>query len=225
MLTATKIEVLKKTELFGPLLRSQDKVFPDVCGERKLDRGETLFFEGDEAKGLYVIARGSLRSYRENSEGREQVLLIEKAGTTVGEVPMFDDKPYHSTVVANEDSEVLFILKSEVKRLCSRHPAIALAALKLLASRFRETASLAESLSLKTVDQRLAAFLLREFKEKAVKKLKLPNNSAIAANLGSVREVVSRAFAKLEQDEFISIDGHHDVTLLDGEGLTAFAGA
>ena len=225
MLTANKIEVLKKTELFGPLLRSQDKVFPDVCGERSLDRGETLFFAGEEAKGLYVIAKGSLRSYRENSEGREQVLLIEKAGTTVGEVPMFDDKPYHSTVVANEDSEVLFILKNEIKRLCSNHPTIALAALKILASRFRETAALAESLSLKTVNQRLAAFLLREFKEKALKKIKLPNNSAIAANLGSVREVVSRAFAKLEYDEFILIDGHHNITLLDEEGLTSFAGA
>lgn len=225
MLSANKIEVLKKTDLFGLFLRSQDKVFPDVCGERRLNKGETLFSEGEKAKGLYVIARGSLRSYRVNSEGREQVLLIERAGTTVGEVPMFDDKPYHSTVVANEDSEVLFILKNEVKRLCSNHPSIAFAALKLLASRFRETAALAESLSLKRVDQRLAAFLLREFKERALKKLKLPTNSAIAANLGSVREVVSRAFAKLEHDVFISIDGHRNVTLLDEEGLAGFAAA
>jgi CRP-like cAMP-binding protein len=224
MLSANKIEVLKKTELFGPFLRSQNKVFPDVWGERRLKRGETLFFAGEEAKGFYVIAKGSFSSYRENSEGREQVLLIEKAGATVGEVPMFDDKPYHSTVVANEDSEVLFILKNEVKRLCSNHPAVALAALKLLASRFRETAALAESLSLKTVDQRLAAFLLKESKEKALKKLKLPTNSTIAANLGTVREVVSRAFSKLENDLFISIDGHHNVTLLDEEGLTGFAG-
>lgn len=223
MFVADRIDVLKKTDLFGPLLRSQDKVFPGVCGERRLNRGETLFFAGEEAKGLYVVVRGSLRSYRENSEGREQVILIEKAGTTVGEVPMFDDKPYHSTVVANEESEVLFIPKNEVKRLCSSHPALALAALRLLAARFRETAALAESLALKTVDQRLAAFLLREFREKRLKKLKLPTNSALAASLGTVREVVSRAFAKLERGKLILIDDHRNLSLLDENGLTDYA--
>lgn len=223
MISVDKVGVLKKTELFGPFLQSGSKVFPDVCGERKLNKGETLFFAGEEAKGLYVIARGSLRSYRENSEGREQVILIERAGTTVGEVPMFDDKPYHSTVVANEDSEVLFISKNEVRRLCSNHPAVALAALRLLAERFRETAALAESLSLKTVDQRLAAFLLREFKEKRLRKLKLPTISAIAAHLGSVREVVSRAFTKLENEKLVLIDDHRTLSLLDEERLADFA--
>lgn len=225
MLSTDRANVLKKTELFGSFLQSGAKVIPDVCGERRLNKGETLFFAGEEAKGLYVIARGSLRSYRENSDGREQVILIERAGTTVGEVAMFDDKPYHSTVVANEECEVLFISKGEIRRLCSSHPTLALAALRLLASRFRETAALAESLSLKTVGQRLAAFLLREFREKRLKKLKLPTNSAIAANLGSVREVVSRAFAKLEREKLVLIDEHRNVALLDEEGLADFAAA
>lgn len=224
MVAMNKIEALKKTELFSPLSATELKVLSDACVERRLSKGETLFTAGEEAKGLFVIVKGALRAYRENTEGREQVIHVEKEGTTIAEVPVFDDRPYPSSVVAEEDSEVLFISKSDVKRLCFSHPTIALAALKLLASRLRKTATLAESLSLREVDQRLAAFLLQEFKDKKLKKFKLPTNSIIAARLGSVREVVSRSFAKLEEEKLITVDEHHNVTLLNPEGLLAHAG-
>ena len=219
MALMNKIESLRKTELFGQLNEGELRVLAEACVEHRLQKGETLFSAGGEAKGLYVIAKGSLRAFRGNAEGREQIIHVEKAGTTIAEVPVFDDQPYPSTVVAEEESEVLFISKEDVKRLCRTHPAIALSALKLLAGRLRKTAALAESLSLKEVDQRLAAFLLREFKEKRLKKLKLPTNSALAARLGSVREVVSRAFAKLESEGIVKIDEHRNVQILDEEGL------
>lgn len=218
-----KTDALKKTELFGPLSEAEIKALAEACVVHPLKKGETLFNAGEEAKGLYVIAKGSLKAFRGNTEGREQVIHVERAGTTIAEVPVFDDKPYPSTVVAEEDSEVLFISKEDVKRLCLKHPAIALSALKLLAARLRRTAALAESLSLKEVDQRLAAFLLKEFKEKRLKKLKLPTNSVLAARLGSVREVVSRAFAKLEADGLIKVDEHRNAELLSEDGLKKYA--
>ncbi len=218
-----KIKGLKKTELFGSLNELELKSLAAACVDRKLRNGETLFVAGTEAKGLFVIVTGSLRALRGNTQGREQVIHIEKAGTTIAEVPMFDDKPYPSTVVAEEDSEVLFLSKEDVRRLCLKHPAIALAALKLMASRLRKTAALVESLSLKEVDQRLAAFLLQEFTDKRLKKLKLPTNPVIATRLGSVREVVSRAFTKLEERGLISLDKNREVTLLDQKGLRDYA--
>lgn len=219
-----KIEALRKTELFGRLSAGELTTLASACVEHKLKKGTILFSGGDEAKGLYVISKGSVRAFRENAEGREQIIHVEKAGTTIAEVPVFDDQPYPSTVMAEEDTEVLFISKEDIKRLCLKYHAIAFSALKLLASRLRKTAALAESLSLKEVDQRLASFLLKEFKEKRLKKMKLPTNSVLAARLGSVREVVSRAFTKLEEENLISIDEHHNVTLLDLEGLFDHAG-
>jgi len=200
-----------------------------ACVVRKLKAGEMLFSAGDPSKGLFVIAEGVFRAYRENLEGREQIIHTEKAVTTLAEVAVFDGKPYPSTVVAAEDGEVYFIPSRDVKRLCMSHPAIALAALKLLAKRVRKTAALAESLSLKEVDQRLAAYLLQEFKSRGVMKknkikLQLPIFTLIAARVGSVREVVSRAFSKLEKKKLISVDKKHMATLLNEKGLKNLAG-
>lgn len=219
-----KTEALKRTELFGHLAAKELNGVAETCMEYRLKKGEILFTAGDESRGLYVIASGSLRAFRANEEGREQTIHVEKAGTTIAEVPVFDDKPYPSTVVAEELSEVLFISKRDIKKLCLKYPAIALAALKLLAARLRKTAALAESISLREVDQRLAAFLMVEFKEKGTKKITVPSHAILASRLGSVREVVSRSLAKLEQEGLVSVDKKHIVILLNPEGLEDYAG-
>ncbi|HVZ79813.1 MAG TPA: Crp/Fnr family transcriptional regulator [bacterium] len=218
-----RIAALKRTEMFGSLGVKELGIVADSCVEKKLKKGAVLISAGEEAKGLYVITTGTLRAYRENTNGREQIIHIERAGTTIAEVPVFDGKPYPSSVIAEEESEVLFISKQDIQRLISEFPPIALAALKLLASRLRKTSVLAESLSLKEVDQRLAAFLLEEFRDKRLKKLKLPSVSTIAARLGSVREVVSRSFAKLEKEGYISVDKERYAVLSDPQGLEKFS--
>lgn len=219
-----KTEVLKRTELFRHLTDEELNGVAESCIEQQLKKGKILFNEGDECLGLYVIAAGSLMAFRSNKDGRKQIIYVEKAGTTIAEVPVFDNKPYHSTVAAEEPSEVLFISKNDVKNLCVKYPSVALSALKLLAERLRKTAALVESLSLREVDQRLATFLMAEFKEKGVKKMTVPSKTILASRLGSVREVVSRSFDKLEQEGLVSVDERHNVTLLNPQGLEDYAG-
>ena len=182
-----------------------------------------------DGRRLYVIAEGSVRAYRESLDGREQVIHVERAGATVAEVPMFDDGAYPSTVAADEDSIILFIDKRDFRNLCLSHPAIALAALKILAIRLRKCAALVEDLSLHEVDQRLARLLLSEARsrgrrtEKGIELDLVLSNQQIAARIGTVREVVSRALSRLQQNELISVSGRR-VTVIDEEALKAFVG-
>ena len=77
--------------------------------ERKLRQGQILFTAHDPANGLYVVLSGSVRAFRENIEGREQTIHVERAGGLLAEVAVFDGGPYPSSTVAEEDSEVLFL--------------------------------------------------------------------------------------------------------------------
>jgi CRP/FNR family transcriptional regulator len=223
-----KIAVLKTTPLFNPLSDTELRALAECCLEHRLSKGEVLFLEGDQAKGVFVIARGALKAFRESADGREQVIHVERAPATIAEIPVFDDQPYPSSVAAEEESLVYFIDKRDVKRLCLSHPAIALAALKLLAGRLRRCAALVETLSLKEVDQRLALFLLQEAKThgspfKSGLRYQLPPNTQVAARVGSVREVVSRALSKLQEHGLIDIDRNRQVTILDEKALRRYA--
>jgi CRP/FNR family transcriptional regulator len=156
------------------------------------------------------------------------VIHVEREGATIAELPVFDDNPYPTTVAAEEETVVLSLDKNDVRSLCLKHPQIALAALKMLAGRLRRCAELVEALSLHEVDQRLARWLLAEARARGrragagLEETLALTNQQIAALIGSVREVVSRALSRLQQNGFIQIDGRH-ITICDEQALKIFA--
>lgn len=223
-----KIAALRRTALFGELDERELRALSERAIERKLARNEILFVAGDEATGLFVIVERALRAFREGIDGREQVIHVERAGATIAELPVFDDQPYPSSVAAEEETRVLFSDKRDVKRLCMEHPQIAIAALKLLAGRLRRCAELVEALSLHEVDQSLAGWLLVEARARGKRtvsgyELTLAlTNQQIAARIGSVREVVSRALARLQNNGLIEVDGRR-VKIPEEEALAVYA--
>jgi len=224
-----KIAALRRTAIFGELDEATLQALAERAIERRLARDEVLFMAGEEARGLYVITEGALRAFRVGVDGREQVIHVERAPASIAEVPVFDDGIYPSTVAAEEDSTVLFLDKRDVRRLCLAHPEIALAALKVLAVRLRRCAELVEELSLREVGQRLASFLLAEAREKGKRtpegvRVELTlTNQQIAARIGTVREVISRALSRLQQGGLILVEGRH-LVIPDEGALAAYAG-
>jgi CRP/FNR family transcriptional regulator len=224
-----KVAALGRTALFKELDEGTLRALAARAIERRFKKDELLFVAGEEARGLFVIVEGAVRAFRESTDGREQVIHVERAGATVAEVPVFDDGAFPSTVAAETDSILLFIDKRDVRQLCLEHPQIALAALKVLAGRLRRCAELVETLSLREVGQRLARLLLVEARtggartsEGLAVTLSLTNQQ-IAARVGSVREVVSRALARLQQEKLIVLDGRR-LNIPDEAALAAYAG-
>jgi CRP-like cAMP-binding protein len=224
-----KKDLLKQTALFRDLEDPILEFLADGSVEKRLARDEILFLAGDEAAGLYVIVEGSVRAFRTGIDGREQVIHVERAVTTIAEVPVFDNGMYPSTVAADEPSRVLFVAKERVQAACLQHPQLALAAARLFASRLRQCAELVESLSLREVGQRLAQFLLEQAEKGGTAstqgisfRQELTHNQ-LAARIGTVREVVSRVMFRLQQQGLITSKGRQ-VTIPDRKALERYAG-
>ena len=170
---------------------------------------------------------GAVRAYRVGADGREQVIHVERAGATVGEVPVFDEGVYPSTVAGEEDTALLFLSAQDVRRVLSQRPAIALSALKVLARRLRNCASLVETLSLHDVDRRLARFLLLEARSRGTRvgggwEVEfILTHQQVASRIGTVREVVSRALSRLQQAGYVKSDGKK-LIMPDEKALNAY---
>lgn len=213
-----RTDALRKTQLFGNAPQEALRTLAKCAIERRLQSGEILFLSGDPARGLYVAVSGSLRAFRESEEGREQTIHVERAGATFAEVPVFDDGPYPSTVIAEEESLVLFLKKDDVRRFLLENPEAALSALNLMASRLRKVTLLLEQLSLQDVAQRLAVMLMEEASARGKLEdgvsFSLPDShQRIAARLGSVREVITRVLHRFIKEGIIEIRGHRTVIL------------
>jgi CRP/FNR family transcriptional regulator len=218
-----KIEGLQKTALFKGL--TADELTPLLSRSNVVDlkAGEILFLAGDPSTGLFVVLNGRTRAFRHSPDGREQIIHEDEPGSTFPEVSVFDDGPYPSSVVAVEDSQLLSIPKEEVRRFCLLFPQVALAALAVLSRRLRNATGMVEHLALREVTQRLAEYLLNRLQtNRTGKEFELDHtNQEIADLIGSVREVVSRGFARLQKHGWIEKRGRR-VVVVDEPGLSAY---
>lgn len=220
-----KVEALRRTPLFAQISENKLELLAARAVVRRLQRGEVLFTRGGIARGIYVVVSGMLRAFRESEGGREQTIHVERAGAVLGDVPVFDDGPYPSTVMAEENATVLLLEKEYVRKFLLENADVAFAALTVMAARLRKVTALVEELSLRDVAQRLAKMLLDEAaKSGAVEdgvsfSLATPHQR-IAAQLGSVREVITRHLGRLVEEQLIEVRGHR-IAIVNVAGLQA----
>lgn len=104
---------------------------------RNLEPEEILFMEGSSCSFYYQLVSGGLRWVNINEEGKEYLQTLIEPGQSVGELPLFDDKPYAATAISNMKSTVIRLHKSDFHNLLAEYPPIHLNFSRLLADRLR----------------------------------------------------------------------------------------
>jgi CRP-like cAMP-binding protein len=204
--------LLKNVAIFSSL--SDDElafVVPRLVA-RRFQADETIFTEGDACTGLYVVQTGNVRIFKSSAGGREHVLSIDGPGNSIAELPVFDGGSYPASALAVSDSTLLFFSRQDFQTLCLQHPQVALKVLRVIGGRLRRLVGIIEELSFTTVRERLIALLVRMAKAKGRANsdsvvLTIPdNNTELAAQIGTVRELVSRNLSRLQSEGLIQID-------------------
>jgi CRP/FNR family cyclic AMP-dependent transcriptional regulator len=218
------VDTLRRVPFFAVLPPETLKALAGHCVVRRIARDEILFAEGEECEGLYVVQSGAIKLFKMADTGREQVLVIERAGSTVAELPLFDGGKFPASAAAVEDSTLLFLPKREFLDLCRHNSEVAFAVIRTLAWRFRYMTSLVEELSLKEVSHRLARFLrdraLRSG-QRTRRGLEFPlqeTNQEIAAAIGTVRDLVSRNLRRFVDRGILRLE-RRKVIVLDMDEL------
>ena len=182
-----------------------------------------IFFEGAKAKGLFVVLSGQVKIYKASPEGKEQILHVLGPGEPFAEVPVFQGVNYPANAMAIAPSSVLFIEKTVLTRLMERDTGLALAMLAALSQRLRQMAGMIGQLTLRELPARLASYLLLRAEEQGQAVVHLDiSKGHLAGLLGSTREALSRALAKLEDAGLIAMD-NRAITILDALQLAALS--
>jgi len=196
--------------------------------ETPLARGEVLFSDGEPAAFLPLLLSGRVKLYRSDSEGREQVLHLVRAPASFGEAAVFGPGVFPATAEALEDGRLARVPRDVLLDLLRRRPEVSLALLASLSAWLRRLVDLVDSLSLATVEQRVAGYLWAAFTRATPRpapgtsvRLEDPKH-VIAALAGTAPAVLSRTFRKLERAGLIRIDGA-TATVFDPTGLAALA--
>lgn len=205
--------ILRKTPLFANLTPKELESLAIRVSKKHFQQGELLFAEGDPCSGLFIVATGAVRIFKLSPAGREQILAVEVRGNSFAELPVFDGGNYPASASALEDAEVLFISRKDFQNFCREHPDVGLKVIAVVGSRLRRLVEIIEELSFTTVRQRLIGVILRlaeqsgkSSKEGVLLQMTM-SHQELAAELGTVRELVSRNLSRLQAEGFLQVDG------------------
>lgn len=204
---------LRKTPLFSDFNDEELARLTGFAVRRRFKRDEMIFSEGEPCSGLYVIESGSVKIFKTSFRGREQILSIERPWASVAELPVFDGGAYPASAAALEETVLLFIGKKDFYGVCLEHPEVALKVLKVVGRRLRLLVGIIENLSFGTVRHRLAAYLVRLARQSGKQtsqgiEITLGiTNQQLAAQIGTVRELVSRNLSRMQAEGMIELDG------------------
>ena len=218
------LNIISTIPLFNGLPEDQIVAIKKIAVEKKINKGEIIFSEGDEGNGFFVVADGRVKVFKVSTEGKEQILHIFGPGQPFGEVPVFAGQKFPANAQAIDRTRVLFFPRASIVNLISANPSLALNMLAVMSKKLRQFAVQIENLSLKEMPARLASYLIflaDEQNKGDLVTLKI-SKGQLASTLGTIPETLSRAFAKLSGQNLINVDGKK-ITLLDRRGLENLA--
>ncbi|HEX4916667.1 MAG TPA: patatin-like phospholipase family protein [Limnobacter sp.] len=102
-----------------------------------LQRGDTLFQQGDASQQFYLILQGQLRGQRIRPDGQMDLTLAFYPGEMIGELGFFDHSPRTLTITARRDSVLLEIDHLALARFGEHSHAVYQHLIRVLVSRFK----------------------------------------------------------------------------------------
>lgn len=201
-MTPAAIAPLPDLPIFRDLAPAAQHVLA-AAPRRRFRRGQALWTAGAEATGLAVVLSGRVRVVRAPS-GRQHGVHTEGPGGTLGEVPFFAGGRYPATALAAEPTTCLWLDHATLARAVTADPDLAMRWLGRLAQRIRGLVERLDERTARSVEQRVAAFLLDRHSQTPARPFKLASSQAEAAEeLGTVREVLVRTLRRLRESGLV----------------------
>lgn len=188
---------------------------------RQIQKGTIIHNGTEDCTGLLLVKSGQLRAYILSDEGREITLyrLFDMDICLFSASCMIRSIQFEITIEAEKNTELWVIPAKIYKSIMEESAPAANYTNELMASRFSEVMWLIEQIMWKSLDKRVAAFLLEEAAIEESRELKITHET-IANHLGSHREVITRMLRYFQNEGMVKLS-RGIVTILNAEKLEA----
>jgi CRP/FNR family transcriptional regulator, dissimilatory nitrate respiration regulator len=175
---------------------------------RDFERDQVIAFEEDACSAIGIVAAGTVHIQRIYPSGKSITLETLRAGGSFGEALLFSQPGvYPATLIASEPTRLLFLDKAGVLEMLSASPVFLNNFLQILSNRILLLNRKIKSLSLGSVRQKVANFLLEEMARQKSPHLLLDSaRHELAAALGIPRPSLSRELIAMKEEGWIDFE-------------------
>jgi CRP-like cAMP-binding protein len=192
------------------------KINPTV---RSYSRNEQIVREGEPADRMGIVITGIVEVQKMYSTGKVVTVSRFSTGSTFGEAVIFSKtNVYPATVIAAESVSILMFTIKELLALFALDTEIMALFMQNMSERLILLNQRIEILSLGTLRQRIAHFLIKEMKQQKTERIRIPFNKRVwAEHLNSARPSLSRELCYMRDQGWIVFDDNTVNILLVGE--------
>jgi CRP/FNR family transcriptional regulator len=188
---------------------------------RRVPAGTVMFNERTPCTGFPLVLGGAVRVVQQYPNGRELQLYRVKPGESclVSGSCLLGETAYPASGFAESEVELLIVPPAEFRSLIAEDEAFRAFVFSEFGERMATLMQLVEAIAYQKLDQRLAALLVNRDAEGGEIHA---THQALADELGSVREIVTRLLRSFEDRGFVEL-GRERITLRDPDALAALA--
>ncbi|HEX7063456.1 MAG TPA: Crp/Fnr family transcriptional regulator [Bacillales bacterium] len=208
------MEILKELPLFSELNNEELRRLEAITSQHTYTKKEYIFMEGQPREAVYFIQSGTVKIFKVDLNGNEQVINILQKGEMFPHIGFFDTTPYPATAEIIENAELFAIRIEDFDNLLIEQPAISLKVMKIMGQKINTLQQRIQELISQDVHHRIVRSLIRLAEEVGQTKgngirIEMPiTNQDFANMVGSTRETINRVFAHLKKERLLETDRH-----------------
>lgn len=209
---------MKTKQLFQPktfydLLTNEMKTLFLSFGTKVfINKGNTLFYEGDAPNHIYLILKGQIILSKTSVEGKVFFLQKKNQHDLIGELSLYNELSYHCNAKVIQDVELLRFNRTELEQLMVKYGELSVAYMQLLSS--ENQAMLAQFRDLIFCGKQGAVFsilirLSNEYGRNVTRGILINRkvtNQELANYVGATRESINRILKRLIKQNVLSVN-------------------
>jgi CRP/FNR family transcriptional regulator len=185
---------------------------------RTVPAGTVMFDEKNPCQAFPMLLSGSIRVTKTGASGRELQLyrVVPGESCILSSSCLLGGSPYPARGIAESEVTVVALTGPIFNRLVAAHEPFRNYVFSLFSERIADLLQLVDAVAFQKLDQRLAALLLG--KGKVIH----TTHQALADELGSVREIVSRLLKSFAEQGLVAL-GREQIEIVDPARLRRVA--
>ncbi|MFA5467544.1 MAG: Crp/Fnr family transcriptional regulator [Sphaerochaetaceae bacterium] len=222
MLEKSDLEVLEENLPFWQAVSDSEREIL-TQGTIRFTHGKGTIVHEDRHKctGLLLVVSGQLRIYIIGESGKQITLyrLFERDVCVLSSSCMIRNISFDVHIQAEKETTLLRIATDNYQEVGKTNSAVQNFTNEIVSSRFSDVMWVVEQIVFMSLDRRLAMHLLEQAAIASNDSFAI-THEAIAHDLGTAREVVTRMLSRFQEDGLVALS-RGGITLLDSSGLYA----
>jgi CheY-like chemotaxis protein len=183
-------------------------------------KDDIIYKEGHNSNFIYLITKGVVKCHKFDQQGKELTTALYKEDDLFGYTSFLKNIPYQETSTAIKDTEIVGIIKSDLKNILDSNHKLTLELIQLLTDNLEGVKDQLLQMAYSSVNKKTATTILK-FAEKLNLKpedpIKISRND-LASVAGIATETLIRTLSNFKKQGLIEVEGRN-IRILDLEKL------